>query len=137
MPDAKPPLLAELVWAERLRFTATSGEQSVLVDGDGEAGPSPMQILAFAVAGCMAADVVAILQKGRHPLAGMRVMTMATRAPEHPRRFTHLAFEFRLRGEVPLEAVERAVTLSREKYCSALLSLRQDIGVETRISFES
>ncbi len=133
MPDAKPPLVAELVWSDRLRFGATSGHSAIVVDGDGEAGPSPMQALAFGVAGCMAADVISILQKGRHPLTGLRVSMAATRAPEHPRRFTHLSIEFHVTGNVPSEAMERAVSLSRDKYCSALSSLRQDITVAVHI----
>ncbi len=136
MPDAKPPLLAEVVWLEGLRFNAVSGHRSMVVDGDGEAGPSPMQALAFAVAGCMAADVVAILQKGRHPLTGMRVAMAATRALEHPRRFTAVSMEFHVTGQVPSDAVDRAVTLSHEKYCSALSSLRQDIAVDLRVTIQ-
>jgi putative redox protein len=135
MPDAKPPLRAELTWSEHLRFTAISGRSSIVVDGDGEAGPSPMQALAVAVAGCMAADVVAILQKGQHPLSGLRVTIAADRAPEHPRRFTHLVLAFEIAGEVPRDAVDRAVTLSRDRYCSALNSLRQDITLEIRTTF--
>ncbi|MEQ1759757.1 MAG: OsmC family protein [Vicinamibacterales bacterium] len=137
MPDTKPPLGAQLVWSERLRFTATSGRSVMVVDGDGEAGPSPMQVLAFAVAGCMAADVVAILQKGRHPLTGLSVAIAADRAPVHPRRFTHVVLSFEVAGKVPPDAVDRAVTLSRDKYCSALHSLRQDISVEIQTTFTS
>jgi len=136
MPDPKPPLLAELIWSDHLRFDATSGTSAMVVDGDGQAGPSPMQALAFAVGGCMGADVAAILQKGRHPMTGLRVTLAATRAPAHPRRFTHLTMEFQVKGDVPLDAVERAVTLSRSKYCSALLSLREDITLDIRISLQ-
>lgn len=133
MPDEKPPLTAEVVWSGGLRFDASAGRATMVVDGDGEGGPSPMQALAVAVAGCMAADVVAILQKGRHPLSGLRLVTSATRAAEHPRRFTHLVLDFHITGDVPRDAIERAVTLSRTKYCSALLSLRDDINVDVRI----
>jgi len=136
MPDAKPPLLAELVWSDHLRFNATSGQSAMVVDGDGEGGPSPMQALAFGVAGCMAADVVAILQKGRHPITGMRVVMAATRAPEHPRRFTSLSMVFHVTGNVPSEAMDRAVSLSREKYCSALHSLRSDIALDVRTTIQ-
>ena len=136
MADERPPLLAELVWSDRLRFGATSGRSAAVVDGDGEAGPSPMQALAFGVAGCMAADVVSILQKGRHPLTGMRVSMAATRAPDHPRRFTHLSMEFHVTGNVPSEAMDRAVSLSREKYCSAFHSLRQDITLDVRVTIQ-
>src|SRR5215213_5210330 len=63
--EPRPPLTAELIWSDRLRFGATSGPSAIVIDGDGAAGPSPMQLAAWAVAGCMATDVVSILQKGR------------------------------------------------------------------------
>lgn len=130
------PLHAELVWAGGLRFGATSGHAAIVVDGDGKDGPSPMQALAFGVAGCMSADVVAILQKGRHPLEALRVTLEGNRAPEPPRHFTHITLTFHVGGAVPLEAVERAVALSRDKYCSAWNSLRPDTTLTTSIVFQ-
>ena len=65
MADAKPPLVAELVWSDGLRFDATSRANTAVVDGDSKAGPSPMQYAAIGLAGCMAADVVDIIRKGR------------------------------------------------------------------------
>ena len=126
MTDSKPPLTAELVWADHLRFGATSGPSAVVVDGDGAAGPSPMQMAAFALSGCMAADVVSILQKGRHMLSGLRVSFSGERAFEPPRRFLRITLQFHVSGAVPAEAVERAIALSREKYCSVWHSMRQD-----------
>jgi putative redox protein len=134
MPDPKPPLSAELVWSDRLRFGATAGPNAIVVDGDGAAGPSPMQLAAFALAGCMAADMVAILQKGRHALAGLRVSFKGDRASDPPRRFLRITIHFHVSGSVPQEAVERAIALSHEKYCSVWHSMRQDIAFLT--SFE-
>lgn len=134
MPDPQPPLVADLTWTGGLRFDARSGSGAGVVDGDGEAGPSPMQALAFGIAGCMAADVVSILQKGRHSLTALHVSLSGTRAGEPPRRFTHLLIQFDVVGLVPQAAVDRAIELSRDKYCSALNSLRQDIPVELRSS---
>src|SRR5688572_7537279 len=101
MADAKPPLTAELVWSDHLRFGATSGPNAIVIDGDGTAGPSPLQTTAFGLAGCMAADVVSILQKGRHPLTGLRVSLTADRAPNPPRRFIRVALHFHVTGAVP------------------------------------
>src|SRR5688572_17470940 len=131
MPDAKPPLTAELIWADHLRFGATSGPSAIVIDGDGAAGPSPMQLAAFALAGCMAADVVAILQKGRHPLTALRVSFSGERAEEPPRRFVAITLHFHLSGAPPREAVERAITLSHERYCSVWHSMRPDIAFAT------
>lgn len=118
---------AELVWSDHLRFGATSGPNAIVVDGDGAAGPSPLQLAAFALAGCMAADVVAILEKGRHGLTGLRVSFSGERAPEPPRRFVRITLHFHVSGPVPPEAVERAIALSRDTHCSVWHSMRPDI----------
>ena len=131
MVDAKPPTTAELVWSEGLRFGATSGTTAIVVDGDGAAGPSPVQTAAIALAGCMAADVVAILQKGRQPLTALRVSFSGERAATYPRRFTRITLHFHVSGAVASDAVERAIALSRETYCSVWHSMRQDIDFAT------
>jgi len=131
MADAKPPLVAELVWSDGLRFDATSGANTAVVDGDGKAGPSPTQYAAMGLAGCMAADVVDIIRKGRHPLRALRVTFTGTRADTPPRRFLTISLRFATQGAVPSEAVERAIALSRDKYCSVWHTFRQDIEFTT------
>ena len=131
MTDAKPPVVAELVWAEGLRFGATSGSIATVVDGDSTAGPSPVQMLVMALAGCMSIDVVDIVRKGRHPLTAFRVTVTAERAAEPPRRMLKAHLHFHVHGAVPQPAVERAIALSRDKYCSVWHSLRQDIELTT------
>jgi putative redox protein len=126
MADARPPLTAELIWTDGLSFGATSGSTAVVVDSDGAAGPSPMQMAAFALSGCMAADVVSILQKGRHPMKGLRASFTGERAVEPPRRFIRITLHFHISGAVPSDAVERAIALSRDKYCSVWNSMRPD-----------
>ena len=131
MADPKPPLTAELLWSGGLQFGATSGAAAIVVDADGKTGPSPMQLAAFGVAGCMAADVVAVLQKGRHPLSGLRVSVSGARAPEPPKRFLRITLHFHVMGAVPPAAVERAIALSRQTYCSVWHSMRRDIDFVT------
>jgi putative redox protein len=131
MADAKPPVVAELVWADGLRFDATSEGSSAIIDGDGKAGPSPMQHAAMGLAGCMAADVVDILRKGRHSLTGLRATLTGIRAETPPRRLLQISLQFHVEGAVPAEAVERAIMLSREKYCSVWHTFRQDIELST------
>ncbi|HEY8147628.1 MAG TPA: OsmC family protein, partial [Vicinamibacteria bacterium] len=101
---------------------------------DGSAGPSPVQALALALAGCMSVDVVHILERGRQPLRGLRAHLRAERAPEDPHRLVRVDLRFDVMGEVAPDKVERAIALSREKYCSVWHSLRQDIEFTT--SFE-
>ena len=134
MSDAKPPLIAELVWAEELRFGATSGSIATVVDGDSTAGPSPVQMLVIGLAGCMSIDIVDIIRKGRHSLTAFRATITAERAPEPPRRVVKAALAFHVHGDVPQAAVERAIALSRDKYCSVWHSLRTDIDLTTTFS---
>jgi len=131
MADARPPLVAELVWSGELAFDASSGSNSSIVDGDSKAGLSPTQYAAIGMAGCMSADVVDILRKGRHPLTAMRVTFTGTRAETPPRRFLTIDLRFEITGNVPEDAVTRAIALSREKYCSVWHSFRQDIELTT------
>jgi putative redox protein len=123
-----------LSWDGDLRFNTVTNGVPLSIDGQSKTGPSPVQALALALAGCMAVDVVDIVVKGRHPLRTLTADLTAERAPEPPSRFTAVTLHFRLGGDVPAHAVERAIALSHDKYCSVWHSLRQDIAFET--SFE-
>jgi putative redox protein len=136
MQGVKRPTLVELIWEHDLVFAGKSGDTRLSLDSAGVAGPSPVQALAFGLAGCMAMDVVYILRKGRHDLKGLRLDLAGERAQEDPHRFTAFTLTFTVNGNVPQDAVDRAVELSRDKYCSVWHSLRQDIAlaVNTAIS---
>ena len=125
---AKPPTVVDLTWIDGLTFAGTSGNVSLTLDSAGIAGPSPVQALAFALAGCMAMDVVHILTKGRQTFRAMRAHLVADRSQDDPHRIVSLALQFTIEGDVTADAVERAVALSREKYCSVWHSMRQDIA---------
>jgi putative redox protein len=131
MSNAKPPVVAELIWSEALQFGARSGSTALILDGDSTAGPSPVQLLAVALGGCMAIDVIDILRKGRHRVTAFRTTVNGGRAPEPPRRLLAVELQFHVHGAVPQRAVARAISLSRDKYCSVWHSLRQDIGLTT------
>jgi putative redox protein len=120
-------MTASLTWSSELTFSASSGTQTMTLDGRSEAGPSPVQALAFGIAGCMSMDVVDILRKGRHPLTGLEVAFHGERAQDPPHRFTSVTLVFTVHGDVPSDAVRRAISLSHEKYCSVSNSLRGDI----------
>ena len=106
----------------------------MVLDSAGVAGPSPVQALAFALAGCMGMDVVHVLRKGRHDLRGLKIALTGERAQEDPHRFTALTLEFYITGPVPRDQIQRAIDLSHEKYCSVWHSMRQDIPFETRFT---
>jgi putative redox protein len=128
---AKAPTTVDIVWTRELVFEGTSAHASMVLDSAGQAGPSPVQALVFALAGCMGMDVVYILQKGRYELRGLKVSLVAERAQEDPHRVTGVTAEFSVTGSVPREQVERAIALSHDKYCSVWHSLRQDIPFTT------
>jgi putative redox protein len=127
----KPPVTAELVWAEDLRFGVTSGKITTVVDGQSTAGASPVQLLVIGLAACLGMDVLDIVRKGRHPLTAFRTTIVAERQPSAPHRLTKASVHFHLHGQVPDAVVERAIALSRDKYCSVWHSLREDITLET------
>ena len=124
---AKPPVELELIWERDLVFSGRSRDNEMTLDSESVAGPSPMQALAFALAGCMAMDVVHVIRKGRHDLKGLRADLVGARAEEEPRRFTRVELRYTVNGNVPEVVVQRAIDLSREKYCSVWHSMRQDI----------
>ena len=128
---SKPAVHVELVWTEKLQFGATTASSALVVDGDSVTGPSPVQLLATALVACMSADVVDILQKGRHAFTGFHAVLAGDRMPNPPRRLTRVTLQFTIHGSVPAAAIERAIALSREKYCSVWHSLRQDIELAT------
>jgi putative redox protein len=129
-----PPIVADLTWLGDLKFSATIDHSSITFDSSGAAGPSPMQALAASLAGCMAMDVALVLTRGRHPLRGLRAHLVAFRAAEDPKRVVSVELRYAVEGAVPAAAIERAIALSREKYCSVWHSLRQDI--ELRVTFD-
>jgi putative redox protein len=129
MSAQKPPTLVELSWKHDLVFSGTSGSINLVLDSASVEGPSPMQALAFGLAACMAMDVVHVITKGRFNLRGLRASLVGQRAPEEPRRFTSIALHYAIEGEVPADKVERAIALSREKYCSVWHSMRHDIDL--------
>lgn len=118
-------------WRPPKRFEGTteSGARMVMdarVDaGGGGAGPSPMETVLGALAGCTGIDVVGILEKMRAGLEGLTIDVSAERGSEHPRVFTKIHLRYTVWGKgLARDQVERAVTLSKEKYCSvsAMLS---------------
>lgn len=103
-------------------------------ESSGNEGPGPMEAVLLAAAACSAIDVVDVLKKMRVPLASLEVDAEGDRRKDPPRYYTAIRIRFRVGA--PAEEgtkVRRAVDLSREKYCSVLHSLRQDIDISTEI----
>jgi putative redox protein len=126
----KPPTVVDLIWTGNLEFAANLKNSAVIIDSNGITGPSPVDALGAALAGCMSVDLAHILTKGRHEFRALRTHLVAERAQEDPHRFVDVALHFVIEGTVPREVIERAIALSREKYCSVWHSMRQDIALQ-------
>lgn len=127
---------ARSTWIEKQRFTgiADSGHQ-IVVDGDKAAGNSPMELVLIALCGCTGYDVVSILQKKREPFTSLEVRAQAERAADPPSVYTEIKLSYRIGGKVSRKAVEDAVRLSKEKYCSVSAMLDKTAKITAEIEY--
>ena len=127
---------AQLNWTDGMQFVARAGDGPgvVLDSSDGGSGPSPMELVLIGVAGCTAIDVIMIMQKKRVAIKKFRVSITGQRTDDHPKRYTHIHIEYVLSGrDIRPKAVEQAIQLSEEKYCSASASLNAVIDSSYKI----
>lgn len=120
----------KLNWTQNMQFVAGSdnGPAIVMDSKDGGSGPTPMELLLTGVAGCTGIDIVLILQKKRLQLNKLEIRITGEQADKYPKRFTKIHIEYLLSGKnIPPKAVEQAIKLSEEKYCSASASLNAEI----------
>jgi len=127
--------------AAGMAFVAETGSGHLLtMDGAADGGgrnlaPRPMETVLAGTGACSAYDVMLILKRGRHDVRGCRVEVTAERAAEDPKVFTRIHLHFIVTGPaVPESAVERAIRLSHDKYCSATIMLGKVAEIAT--SFE-
>lgn len=127
---------ARATWIEKQRFNgiATSGH-AVLMDGDKATASSPMELVLIALCGCTGYDVVSILQKKREPFTSLEVRAQAERATESPSVYTEIKLTYRIGGKVSRKAVEDAVRLSKEKYCSVSAMLEKTAKITAEIEY--
>jgi putative redox protein len=139
---ATTTMQATVRWSgpEGMSFLAETGSgHLVAMDGAADGGgrnlaPRPMEMVLLGAGGCTAYDVVLILKRGRHAVSGCEVRLEAERAATDPKVFIRIALHFVVRGKgLPREAVERAVQLSHDKYCSATAMLGRTAEIVTRV----
>lgn len=121
---------------EGMLFVARTGSgHTVTMDGAPDGGgnnlaPRPMEMMLVSAGGCSAYDVVLILKRGRHDVTRCQVSVQGERAETDPKVFTKIHFVFTVTGKnLPEKAVERAVALSHEKYCSAGAMLEKSAAI--------
>ncbi|WP_332774850.1 OsmC family protein [Polaromonas sp.] len=129
-----------------MSFLAETGSGHVLVmdgapdadkpeNGGANLAPRPMETVLAGTGGCTAYDVVLILKRGRHDVRGCSVKLSSERAPADPKVFTKIHMHFVVTGRgLPASAVERAIAMSHDKYCSATIMLGKTADITT--SFE-
>jgi len=127
---------AHATWIQKQIFTgvADSGHQ-IVVDGDKVAGNSPMELVLIALCGCTGYDVVSILQKKRESFTSLEVRAQAERAANPPSVYTEIKLIYRVGGKVSRKAVEDAVRLSKEKYCSVSAMLDKTAKIIAEIEY--
>lgn len=130
--------------ANGMAFSAQTGSGHLLtMDGAPDGGghnlaPRPMETVLAGTGGCTAYDVVLILQRGRHDVRGCRVVVTSERAPTDPKVFTKIHMHFVVNGPSLTDAaVERAICLSHEKYCSATIMLAKTAEITTSFVIEN
>jgi putative redox protein len=136
-------LRARVKWIEGVSFVVvTDSGHAVVVDGSPDAGgrnlgPRPMELVLAGTAACTAFDVVWILRKARQTVTDCVVEAEAERAPDDPKVFTRIHLKYRVSGTSLNPAqVERAVKLSKEKYCSATLMLAKTADITFEIAID-
>ena len=118
---------ASVNWTDKGRFAGSaSSRHSIVMDTAAEkTANSPMELVLLALCGCTASDVVGILRKKREPFTGLEVRAEAERAGGYPAVYTSIHLTYLVRGQVSKKAVEDAVRLSKEKYCSVSAMLEK------------
>jgi putative redox protein len=125
---------ARTTWIEKHHFKGISDSgHAIAVDGDKAAGNSPMELVLIGLCGCTGYDVASILQKKREPFTSLEVRAEAERAATPPQVYTAIKLTYRVGGKVSRKAVEDAVRLSEEKYCSVSAMLSKTAKISTEI----
>ena len=126
---------ASVKWLGDQKFAATSPSgHAVAFDSDRESNkaPGPMEMVLMALGACTATDVVIILEKKRQKLESLEIICSGERAAEPPTVWVKLDVLFRIRGSVDEGAVQRAIELTKEKYCSVAAMLKKTAKITWR-----
>lgn len=132
-----PSIHAQARWTDGERFvaTATSNHAIVMDAAKEKSANSPMELVLIGLCGCTASDVVTILRKKREPFTGLDVRAEAQRSEHTPMVYTSIHLVYRVSGKVSKKAMEDAVRLSKEKYCSVSAMLQKTVNISHAIEY--
>src|SRR6266568_6232302 len=134
--SASATLVADMHFAGTIDGFRIDLDASASTGGVG-AGPQPHRLLLLAMASCTAMDVISILRKKRQQVSGLNVVVQGSRAEQHPKIYSHINVLYRVRGNnVDPQAVERAIELSKTRYCPVIGMLGKVAEVTTRYEIE-
>lgn len=128
---------AKIIWTDSERFLgeATSRHAIVVDAGSEKTANSPMELVLIALCGCTASDVVGILRKKREPFTHLEVRAEGERSSGYPAVYTAIKLVYRVAGKVSAKAMEDAVHLSKDKYCSVSAMLAKTANITFEIEY--
>lgn len=127
-----------VIWKKEREFEGQSKSGHAILFDAGAThanGPTPMEAVLMALCACTSVDVVSILEKKRESFSGLTVSAHAEQSPQPPRTFTKIQLVYRITGAVSKKAVEDAVSLSKNKYCSVSKMLEKAAKIEFTIEY--
>lgn len=130
---------ASTTWTDHARFVGIAGSgHAVVTDAAStdKTANSPMELVLIGLCGCTATDVVNILQKKREAFTSLQVRAEAEQATEPPKVYTSIRLIYSVRGNVSKKAMEDAVRLSKEKYCSVSAMIEKTAQIQFEIEYE-
>ncbi|MGA2103520.1 MAG: OsmC family protein [Candidatus Sulfotelmatobacter sp.] len=128
---------ARALWTDNERYVAeaTSRHAIVMDTAKEKTASSPMELVLIALCGCTASDVVGILSKKREPFTSLEVSAEGERASEYPQVYTEIKLKYRVAGKVSRKAMEDAIRLSKEKYCSVSAMLAKTAKIVFEVEY--
>jgi putative redox protein len=129
---------ASATWTDGERFVGQgSSGHAFMIDADRQrnSAPGPMEYVLIALCGCTATDVVSILTKKREKFTSLSVRAEGERAAEPPTVYKNIKLIYTVGGAVSKKAVEDAVKLSKDKYCSVSQMLQKTAAITTEIDY--
>ncbi len=130
-------------WLSDMAFEANLNDHKILIDasedhGGKNLGPRPKGLMLVALGGCTGMDVVSILKKMRVDYKSLEIVVEGDTAEEHPKKFLNMKVIYNFTGkDLPLDKIQKAVDMSREKYCGVYASYKDAMQVEYIINIQA
>ncbi len=130
-------------WVDGMAFEAEVTGYKIMIDSDPDhggmkKGPKPKPLMMVALAGCTGMDIVSLLKKMRVDYKELNIFVEGELSEEHPKKFIHMTVIFRMRGKnIDRKKVEKAIELSKEKYCGVSASYRETMELEYKLEIQN